>query len=214
MEMTGPLRRSLTPQSWDALFDFLDPTRAAKTGPDRNAAAEAKCLEITRKLTLFFASRSCGDADDLAAETILRVAGKAAEVTRSTGEDPLGYFFGVARNVHLEWLRDARREMKKRESAARDLALVAVPDVRAWRNDEAVHRCLDQCMATLNRTARRLLMSYYSEERSAKIERHRQLAVEFGKSVNALRIEVHRIRKLLRRCVVGCVQPELAGAVR
>jgi hypothetical protein len=32
--------------------------------------------------------------------------------------------------------------------------------------------------------------------------------------VNALRIEVHRIRKVLRQCVVGCVQPGLAGAVR
>jgi RNA polymerase sigma factor (sigma-70 family) len=214
MAMTGPLRRTLTEESWDALFDFLDPSRSAKTGADRNAAAEAKYLELTRKLSLFFASRSCAEADDLAAETILRVATKAAEVKTTSGQDPLAYFFGVARNVHFEWLRDTRRETKKRELAVRDLPLVALPDVRAWRNDEAVHRCLDQCMETLNRTARRLLLSYYREDKSAKIEHHRQLASEFGKSVNALRVEVHRIRKLLRRCVVGCVHPELAGAVR
>ena len=57
-------------------------------------------------------------------------------------------------------------------------------------------------------------MSYYSEEKAAKIERHRRLAEEFGKSVNALRIEVHRIRKVLRLCVSGCVQPMLAGVRR
>jgi RNA polymerase sigma factor (sigma-70 family) len=212
--MTGPLRRSLSLESWDALFDFLDPSRPAKTGPDRNAAAEARCQEITRRLVMFFASRSCGDADDLAAETILRVAGKAAGIPRSPGEDPFGYFFGVARNVHLEWLRDARRETAKRESALRDPTVYAVPDPGSWRNDEAVHRCLEQCMATLSLTARRLLMSYYSDDKAAKVERHRKLAQEFGKSVNALRIEVHRIRKVLRQCVVGCVQPGLAGAVR
>jgi hypothetical protein len=33
-----------------------------------------------------------------------------------------------------------------------------------------------------------------------------------GKSVNALRIEVHRIRATLRQCVVGCVQPDGGAA--
>ena len=212
--MTGPLRRSLTEESWDALYDFLDPSRSAKIGPDRNREAEAKCLEVTRKLAVFFASRGCGEADDLAAETILRVAAKAAEVSRSIGEDPLGYFFGVARNVHLEWLRDARRETVKRESAFRDPTVHPSHQTNAWRNEEVVHRCLDRCMGTLTGTARRLLVSYYSYEKAAKIERHRRLAAEFGKSVNALRIEVHRLRKVLRQCVSGCVQPVLAGVRR
>jgi RNA polymerase sigma factor (sigma-70 family) len=210
MEMTGILRRSLTEESWDALFDFLDPGRSTRTGPDRNAAAEARCLEITRKLVFFFTGRACGDAEDLTAETILRVAGKAREIARSPGMDPLAYFFGVARNVHLEWLRDARRETTRRESAVRDPGFFPIRDVRAWRNDEIVHRCLEQCMATLGRAARQLVISYYSDDKTAKIERHRQLAAEFGKSMNALRIEVHRIRKVLRECMSGCVQLELA----
>jgi RNA polymerase sigma factor (sigma-70 family) len=211
MEMTGISRRSLTEESWDALFDFLDPGRAAKTGPDRNATAEARCLEITRKLVFFFTGRACGDAEDLTAETILRVAGKAREIARVPGMDPLAYFFGVARNVHLEWLRDARRETMRRESAVRDPGFFPIRDVRAWRNDEIVHRCLERCMATLGNAARRLVISYYSDDKTAKIERHRQLATEFGKSVNALRIEVHRIRKVLRECMTACVQPGAAG---
>jgi RNA polymerase sigma factor (sigma-70 family) len=210
--MTGVVRRALTEESWDALYDFLDPDRASKTGPDRNAAAEARCQEITRKLVLFFAGRACGEAEDLTAETILRVAGKAGQIARSPGMDPLAYFFGVARNVHLEWLRDARRETTRRESAVRDPGFFPIPDARAWRNDELVHRCLERCMATLGRAARRLVISYYSDDKTAKIERHRQLAAEFGKSVNALRIEVHRIRKVLRECMSGCVQPDLVGA--
>ncbi|MCK7472214.1 MAG: hypothetical protein MZU95_16720 [Desulfomicrobium escambiense] len=67
-----------------------------------------------------------------------------------------------------------------------------------------MHRCLELCLAKLNHRARRLILGYYREERAAKIECHRQLADEFGKSVNALRIEVHRIRHTLRQCVLGC----------
>ncbi len=121
--------------------------------------------------------------------------------------DRAGYFYGVARNVLHEWWRDERARLHEARVAAEELARLGVPDRQSWARKEAVQRCLDLCMGELSHRARRLVLSYYGEEGAAKIESHRRLAGEFGKSVNALRIEVHRIRAVLRQCVVGCVQP-------
>ena len=127
-------------------------------------------------------------------------------------QDRIGYFYGVARNVLHEWRRDSARESTKREELRRELARLPISDLQAWNRKEAAHRCLELCMTKLSHRARRLILSYYREERAAKIECHRRLADEFGKSLNALRIEVHRIRNTLRQCVVGCVQPEAVPA--
>jgi RNA polymerase sigma factor (sigma-70 family) len=206
-----PGRALLTEGSWDGLLDFLDPNRRGKQDADRDRDAEAKFLEIMRKLVCFFAGRGCGDAEDLALESVLRVAGKCADVDASAYKDRFGYFYGVARNVLHEWRRDSLRESTKREEMRRELARLPMSDLQTWSRKEAAHRCLELCMTKLNHRARRLILGYYSEERAAKIECHRRLAEEFGKSVNALRIEVHRIRNTLRQCVVGCVQPEAAA---
>ena len=98
--------------SWDALFDFLDPNRAAATGADRDRAAEHRCSEIMRKLVVFFASRRCPNPDDLAMETVLRVASRCREVDVSSYSDRVGYFYGVARNVVHEVHRSGTRESR------------------------------------------------------------------------------------------------------
>jgi RNA polymerase sigma factor (sigma-70 family) len=202
---------SLTERSWDELFDFLDPNRHEKQGTDRDRDAEAKCREITRKLICFFASRGCRDAEDLALETTIRVAGKCADLTGDNYNDRMAYFYGVARNVLHEWQRDSRRDWTHRESVSRDPTLFPLANPQEWKQKEAAHRCLEHCMTTLTQRARRLILTYYGSEKAAKIEGHRKLADEFGKSANALRIEVHRIRKTLRRCVIGCLHPAADG---
>jgi DNA-directed RNA polymerase specialized sigma24 family protein len=65
-------------------------------------------------------------------------------------------------------------------------------------------------MATLPNEARRVILSYYGGD-TAAIAGHRDLARQLGKSANALRIEIHRIKRTLRRCVTACVQQ---GVVR
>jgi RNA polymerase sigma factor (sigma-70 family) len=216
--MTGPPATpepALLPEkSWEDLLDFLDPSRPGKRDPDRDIEAEARYLQIVRKLVCFFAGRGCRDAEDLAVECVLRVAGKCGDLDASAYGDRAGYFYGVARNVLHEWWRDELRDSTKRESLRRELARLGVPDRQSWARKEAVHRCLDQCMGELGHRARRLILTYYGEEGGAKIASHRRLAGEFGKSVNALRIEVHRIRAVLRQCVIGCVYPEAALAFR
>jgi RNA polymerase sigma factor (sigma-70 family) len=196
---------------WEDLLDFLDPTRPGKRGAGRDAEAEARYLQIVRKLVCYFAGRGCRDAEDLAMECVLRVAGKCATLDASTREDRAGYFYGVARNVLHEWWRHELRDSRKRESLRMEFARTGFVDGPSWSRKEEVHRCLDQCMATLGPRERQLVLSYYGEKGAAKIEAHRRVAAELGKSVNALRIEVHRIRAVLRQCVVGCVQPRPAG---
>jgi RNA polymerase sigma factor (sigma-70 family) len=206
-----PGRASLDERSWGDLLDFLDPERHGKQGPDRDGVARARCLEIVRKLVFFFAGRACGDAEDLAMETVLRVAAKCGGVDGSHYDDRIGYFYGVGRNVLHEWRRNSLRESTKREALRTELRRLPLPDPHSWSRKEALHRCLDECMAKLGPRARRLILSYYGEEKAAKIESRRRLAGELGGSVNALRIEAHRIRTTLRQCVFECLQPEAAN---
>ena len=190
--------------SWEELFNFLDPNRAAAQGPDRNREAESRCAEIMRKLVFFFAGRRCANPEDLAMETVLRVAAKCREVDVSSYADRVGYFFGVARNVVHEEHRSALRESKALESFLREISRTpADPD--AWKQAEAAQSCLEHCVATLPDHARQLILRYYSNQGAAKVTAHRALADELGKSVNALRIEAHRIRKTLEQCVFGCL---------
>ena len=193
-------------ESWDALFDFLDPARAAATGPDRDRLAESKCAEIMRKLVIFFASRRFANAEDLAMETVLRVASKCRDVDVSSYADRVGYFYGVARNVVHEAHRSGQRESRVYELFAQEFPGFTSPDTDAWKDAEAAQSCLERCLATLPDHARKLILRYYSNEGASKVTEHRALAGELGKSVNALRIEAHRIRKTLQQCVFACVR--------
>ena len=192
--------------SWDALFDFLDPGRAASTGPDRDRVAESKCAEIMRKLVIFFASRRCPNAEDLAMETIMRVASKCRDVDVSSYADRVGYFYGVARNVVHEAHRSGQRESRVYELFAQEFPGSTPPDAEAWKDAEAAQSCLERCLVVLPDHAKKLILRYYSNEGAAKVTEHKALAEELGKSVNALRIEAHRIRKTLQQCVFACVR--------
>jgi RNA polymerase sigma factor (sigma-70 family) len=207
--MTSTLARtSPTPDPWDDLYDFLDPARREKTGSDRDAVAEAACLEIRRKLVVFFAGRGCSEAEDLAVDALLRVASHCREVDVAGFSDRTGYFYGVARNVLHEWRRHETADVERREAFRTEMLRLPVADPRSWAETERVHRHLSSCLAALTERARRLILSYYAEDRAARIEHHRVMAEEFGRSVNSLRIEVHRIRKAVRECLTRRLREE------
>jgi RNA polymerase sigma factor (sigma-70 family) len=201
--MAPPSR--LGPESWDDLFNFLDPDRRSAAGADRDRRAEVRCEEVLRKLVVFFASRRSLNAEDLAMETVLRVAAKCRSVDVDGYNDRVGYFYGVARNVLHESHRSALRESSALESLKRELIRHPVPDEAAWQQTEAVHRCLERCMARLPERARKLIVGYHGGEKDRQAAAHRTLADEFGKSVNALRIEVYRVRRALLHCVSECL---------
>ena len=203
---------SVGTESWNALFDFLDPNRSTATGPDRDREAENKCAEVIRKLVCFFASRRCANPEDLAMETVLRVASKCREVDVSSYTERIGYFYGIARNVVHEAHRSGLRESRARESFAQEGPAFSHPDPDAWKDSEAAQTCLERCLKKLPAHAKQLILRYYANQGAAKVLAHRALAEELGKSVNALRIEAHRIRKTLQQCVFTCLGAAGRGA--
>jgi RNA polymerase sigma factor (sigma-70 family) len=185
---------AITQEAFDGLLGWLD--------TNREQAAQ-KYEKIRTRLIKIFACRGCGEADDLADETINRVAARVGDIASSYSGDPALYFYGVARKVHLEYLR-SWPVLQNSLEAGRELGSVRV--VEADNDIEQEYACLERCMDQLPLESRRLVLEYYQEEKRAKINRRRKLAEELGIAVNALRIRAHRIRQQLQQCVQICLE--------
>jgi DNA-directed RNA polymerase specialized sigma24 family protein len=74
--------------------------------------------------------------------------------------------------------------------------------------------CFESCLNRLPDESRRLIVSYYEEDRRAKIERRKLLAEQLEIPLNALRIRVHRIRMQLEQCVRACLQSGPVGEMK
>ena len=180
-------------KQWDINQDAFD-RFLIWLDPDRDQAG-AKYEEIRRRLIRIFVCRGCATGEELADETINRVIRKMQELADSYTGDPALYFYGVARNVHLEHV--------KKNPAALPLPLPDPPEQK-----EQEYNCLERCMNVLTLENRRLMLEYYKEERHAKIVHRKELAAQLGIAVNALRIRAHRIRAGLQVCVENCLQQE------
>ena len=127
--------------------------------------------------------------------TIDRVIGKIRDIEGTYTGDPSLFFFGVANNIHHEWLRQ--------NIHTSDSTLLPAPhDDGAKR--EAEYKCLELCLAELPRTSRELILEYYSHEKRAKIECRKQLAIKLGITTGALQVKVSRVRATLASCVRKC----------
>jgi len=174
----------LTQEAFDELLAWLD--------SNRDAAAE-KYETIRVRLIKIFACRGCIEAEDLADETINRVTSKLPDIQPGYTGEAARYFFGVANKVHLEYLRrKPTPHLPESGNGCEEL--------------ELEHQCLDRCMAKLSRENRDLLLSYYQEDKHAKIEHRRRLAFSMGIAANALRIRVCRIRASVEICVKQCLK--------
>src|SRR5215207_6031462 len=91
-------------ENFEHLLEWLD--------PDRERAG-ARYEEIRRALIKIFTTRGCAEPEDLADETITRVCRKVRTIAPTYVGDPANYFYGVAKNVHLEYLRRMRRRAKQ-----------------------------------------------------------------------------------------------------
>lgn len=184
----------ITQEAFDGLLGWLD--------TNRDQAAQ-KYEKIRTRLIKIFTCRGCGEADDLADETINRVTAKVDSIASSYTGDPALYFYGVAQKVHLEYLR-SRPVLQNSLEAGQELGSVDVVEVDD--DIEQEFACLEQCMDQLPLESRRLVLEYYQEEKQAKINRRRKLAEELGIAANALRIRAHRIRQQLQQCVQICLE--------
>jgi len=178
--------RVLEQDEFDELLRWLDPE------PERAGLAYEK---IRRRLIVILASRGCLSAEELADETIDRVARRVKDIRAEYVGEKAIYFLGVMNNVHHEYLKRP--------------VLPRLPD----RNEDAelreqAHGCLDRCLDKLTTNSRQIIESYYAEDKRAKINLRRRLAKQFGLRPSSLRARALRIREKLQACIVQCLQTE------
>jgi len=190
----------LTQDGFDKLLNWLD--------SDRERAGQ-KYETIRLRLIKIFTCRGCSEAEDLADETINRVAAKLDTLEWKDDGDRARYFYAVAQKVHLEHLRNSR---KRHGEIPFDVADETSSIIIKSDTDEieSEYACLERCLENLPTNNRRLVLEYYHQERKAKIDHRKMLADELGIAVNALRIRAHRIRLTLERCMHDCLEQQPA----
>ena len=153
-------------------------------------------------LVRFFEFRGCSDADDLADETLNRVALKAGAFNGAKDVKLSSYVYGFALNVFLEYVRSPRHREFVSDT---DDFLLRVQAAERSDDDEPMFDCLESCLNKLARTEREMFVEYYSRERREKIETRKKLAERLGCTIEALHTRVFRLKLGLRSCVTACV---------
>ena len=166
-------------------------------------------LEIRRRLVLYFDRKNCASPDELADETLNRVARRLEEEGAITDASPAHYCYIVAKYVFLEAVRapESRKtrvdDMSLSDQAASQLAVSASPDAQKLAKEKRLN-CLERCLRKLQSPDREMILEYYQGDQRTKIERRSQLAERLGLTMNALIIRACRIRTKLEQCVKTC----------
>lgn len=187
----------LSPDAFRRFLEWLD------EGADSGGQ---KYLEIRRRLVTFFDRKNCLTADELADETLNRVARRLEEEGKIESETPAKYCYITARFVFMEYLR-----AKEKEGVALDDVLYQPVAVKERDSEKELREkmldCLERCTGKLETASREMIIRYYYGEERVKIENRRALAEKLGISVNALSIRACRIRGRLETCVGKCAAP-------
>jgi DNA-directed RNA polymerase specialized sigma24 family protein len=190
--------RILTELAFNRLLEWLD---------DRVDSQGETYLEIRRRLVAYFDRRDRRFPDELADETLNRVARILEKGGTIAVSPPARYCYVVAKYVLLEDVRRERAHVHLDEQRAADVlphgARAPLFDEEAAIREQRFE-CLDRCLQQLKPEQRELVVEYYRDTRREKIERRREMARRLGISMNALAIRACRIRRELEACVEAC----------
>jgi RNA polymerase sigma factor (sigma-70 family) len=186
---------SLTQESFETLLDWLDSERES---------AGQKYETIRRRLIKIFYGRGCHDPEDLADETINRVAYKVKEFKEPYKGDPALFFYGIAQKICLE----ARRKKTEQTTDLTTNQISFYIPVLDEESDEYFlqRNCLNKCLVKLSPDDRGIVIKYYASEEQTNIEHRQRLAEQSGLSLSTLRVRAFRIRQRLQKCVQNCLQ--------
>jgi RNA polymerase sigma factor (sigma-70 family) len=190
-----------TQDTFRQFLDWLD---------EGSGSGGEKYLELRRRLVLYFDRKNCLAADELADETLSRVAQKFQEKGEITNLSPAHYCYVTAKFVFLEYTRRAEHSHKSLEefsapgTAGGELAAATPADEIA--DKERTLDCLERCLKKLAPDEGELIVAYYQGEQREKIRSRRQIAEKLGVSANALTIRACRIRSKLESCVRSCCE--------
>ena len=199
-ELPGPeasdkKNRTTTASAFQRLLHWLD---------GETDSEGQKYLEMRRRLVAYFERKSCITPDDLADETLSRVARRLEEENISEAQDPARYCYIVARFVFLEHLRTSRREDALANDLKRSGAAATAVFGQAQDEKNTMLSCLEECTRKLAPESRQIIHGYYVGKEREKIENRRSLAQTLGITPNALSIRACRIRAKLEKCVREC----------
>lgn len=158
-------------------------------------------VEMRRRLELYFERRNCRTPEDLADDTLNRVARRLEEEGTIETDSPAHYCYIVAKLVMHEYLRSASAisDLKPDDSAV--TRRVHLRPETGEDTSEELLAALEQCLDSIDADGRELIVEYYRGEQRAKIEQRRALAARLGLSANALTIRACRLRDRLEACV-------------
>ena len=155
---------SLNASAFERLLEWLD---EGKNSDGQNY------LEIRQRLVAYFDRKNSLMPEELADETLNRVARRIEEAGSIESETPAKYCYITARFVFLESLRgietakvpidDVLHQSKANELIAKD-------NSEETNLKEKMLDCLEKCTSTLEPLNRELIISYYFGEESIKIK--------------------------------------------
>ena len=183
----------LTEENFNNLLSWLS--------TDREKAG-AKYEEVRKRLTTFFRFKGCSDPESLADETINRVAAKVSTFYNNGEVKTITFFYAFAANVYREYLvQTKKREIHLDQSLLLDKE--PIPDESESRNK--IFECLDHCLAELDPQESKMLIMYYSADKSAKFELRKKMAETLNLKTGTLHTKIHRIRNELKKCIENCI---------
>ncbi len=170
-------------------------------------------LETRRRLVSYFDRKNCLAPDELADETLNRVARRLEEEGAITDTIPAQYCYIVAKYVFMEYLRRTERSQVSLGDLPNSnqpfLDAVALSDRSdATENEERRLNCLEQCLQHLESGSGEIIIQYYQGEQRVKIDSRRALAERLGITMNALSIRACRIREKLEACARKCMSDD------
>lgn len=159
-------------------------------GPDSHSAGR-KYESIRTRLIAMFRARQCVFAEDLADDTFERVAQRLASITSQFTGDPARYFYGVAKKIYLEYVRQLKTT--KLRTTRFEQATFNDP------NSEHTFELLEKALNMIPNSDRELILTYYAWNGKRKIEHRRAIAKQLGIELNTLRLRVFRIRREIKK---------------
>jgi RNA polymerase sigma factor (sigma-70 family) len=178
---------AIPPESFDEILAWFN--------PDREMAA-AMYVQLRHDLAKTFLWRQCSDPEGMTDEVFDRVAKKIRDVRPTYKGDPRLYFRAVANNLVKENFKKIKTQIALEDA---DLTKQQISQTEA--DDADVEECLQVCLQELSFDKRELILAYYAKEKQAKIDHRRELAQQFGISVETLRVRTHRICLSLEQCI-------------
>jgi DNA-directed RNA polymerase specialized sigma24 family protein len=180
-------------------------TLLAKLSADPEIAG-VEYEELRRRLIKVFEWRGAFFPEDLADETLNRTARKIDE-GEEIEKNVIALALGIAHFVFLE----ASKQPDSRRASLEELIPVAAPPEHRVEDDDLRVAHLRECLRSLSKENRELIIEYYQEEGRAKIEDRKALAEKMGISLNALFSRAKRIRDRLQQCVTRRLKTKLSG---